>query len=183
MAGTPFRCSIRLTLSNLDSHVYAQQLITVAQFPDEPDEHILLRFLAHTLWYEEGLLAAQGWQDTHEPDLQAFDLTGALTLWIECGEVPLKRLTKALGRSKTARFVCLFAHEDEAQRFARALRAERPRHTDQLEIWLIPTEFMAWLESVGKRNMVWTATITEGTLFLDCDGEAHECQPQRLDLL
>lgn len=183
MSATPFRCSIRLTLSDLDRNVYAQQVVTVAQFPDEPDEHILLRFLAHTLWHEEALQAGQGWQDPHEPDLWAHDLTGALTLWIECGEVPMRRFAKALGRSKSARFVCVFAHQADAEQFARALKAERPRHTDHLETWLIPHEFVAWLESVGKRNMVWTATITEGTLFLDSDGNSGECQPQRLQLL
>ena len=117
------------------------------------------------------------------PFLETHDLTGALTLWIECGEVPMRRFAKALGRSKTARFVCVFAHLEDAQQFVRSLKAERPRHTDNLEIWLIPAEFVAWLESVGKRNMVWTATITEGTRFLDCDGHSGECQPQRLQLL
>jgi uncharacterized protein YaeQ len=182
MAGTPFRCSIRLTLSDLDRNVYGQRVVNVAQFPDEPDEHILLRFLAHTLWFEESLEAAQGWEDQHEPDLKATDLTGALTLWIECGEVPLKRLVKALGRSKTARFLCVFAAEADLQRFAKALRAERPRHTEQLEMWLIPADFMAWLESVAKRNMAWTATISEGTLYLDCDGHTGECLPERRPL-
>ena len=47
---TPFRCQIRLSLSDLDRQVYAQRTVAMAQFPDEPDQHVLLRFLAW-VWF------------------------------------------------------------------------------------------------------------------------------------
>ena len=58
--------------------------------------------------------------------------------------------------------------------------AQRPRHLDHIEIYVIPKEFIEWLESVGNRNMTWSATISEGTLYLDSDGHTHQCQPERL---
>lgn len=180
MSGTPFRCQVRLTLSDLDRDVYATRVIATAQQPDEPDEHVLLRFLAWVLFYDDRLSDTLGWVDLHEPDLQADDLTGTLSLWVECGPPPIKRLIKALGRSKTARFVCLFCDETEAAALRKEILGQRPRHMEQVEIRVIPREFMDWLESVGNRSMTWSATISEGTLYLDSDGHSGECQPQRM---
>ena len=180
MGSTPFRCQVRLTLSDLDRAVYGQRTIVSAQQPDEPDEHILLRFLAHVLYFDEHLRDAPGWESAQEPDLEACDLTGELTVWIECGAPPMKRLVRALGHHKAARFVALFADRAEAEAFRAELASHKPRNLEHLEIQVIPTEFMAWLESIGSRSMVWTATVTEGTLYLDSDGHAGECVPERL---
>lgn len=183
MPSVPFRCQVRLTLSDLDRGVYGQRTIVVAQQPDEPDEHILLRFLSHVLFFDERLEDRQGVVNLHEPDLAVTDLTGDLTMWIECGTPPIKRLIKALGHNKQARFVALFADRGEAERFRADVHAQKPRNLERLELWLVPADFLHWLEGVAGRSMVWTATVTEGTIYLDSDGHAHECTPERLPML
>ena len=183
MGNKSFRCQMRLTLSDLDRNVYGQRTVVVAQQPDKPDEHLLLRFLAHVLFFDERLVDAQGWVDAHDPDLLATDLTGQTTMWIECGPPPIKRMIKALGRHKDARLIALFADPVEAERFRADVVGQRPRHIDRLEIHLIPHEFMQWLENVAGRSMAWTATITEGTLYLDSDGHGGECTPTRVPVL
>ncbi len=184
MALSPFRCQIRLSLSDLDRQIFAQRTVAIAQFPDEPDEHILLRFLAQVLCFEETLQDKSGWFDVHEPDLLALDLTGTPTHWIECGAPPLKRLVRAMGHLKSARFVVLFADPSDCDAFCRALVAERPRNLDRIELCEIPKEFMAWLESIGHRNMDWSATRADGTLYLDCAGQHGDCVPiwRRIDV-
>lgn len=183
MSQIPFRCQVRLTLSDLDRSIYTQRTVVVAQYPDEPDEHILLRFLTHVLFYDERLQDAQGWIDGHEPDLWATDLTGRLTLWVEAGLPPMKRLIKAMTHQKGARFVALFGDRAEAEAFRTAIVAERPRNIDQLEIHVVPAPFLAFLEQVGGRNMAWTATLTEGTLYLESDGHAGQCVLEQIAVL
>ena len=175
MPSAPFRCQMRLVLSDLDRQVYAQRTVATAQYPDEPDTHILLRFLAWTLFYQEAMRDGQGWLDQTQPDLWSFDLTGQLTLWVECGVPPMKRLCKALGRSKTGRFIALCSGDEEVARFRKELKSERPRHQELVELYHVPAEFLAWLEPHAGRNMDWTATISDGTLYLDCNGHAGQC--------
>lgn len=180
MPSTPFRCQVRLSLSDLDRNVYAQQTLATAQFADEPDEHVLLRFLAWAWFYEPELADAQGWVDQNQPDLWAYDLTGQLQLWVECGIGPIKRLCKALGRSKTARFVCLCRDEPEALALRKQLLGERPRHLELVELYAVGPAFVQWLESVASRNMNWTCTLSDATLYIDSDGQQSECQLQRI---
>lgn len=177
-----FRCQVRLALADLDRGIEASRTVVTAQYEDEPDEHILLRFLAFVLFFDEQLRDSPGWVDAHEPDVRANDLTGQLALWVECGLPPMKRLVSALNRSKSARFVGLFASPSECDAFRKAVLSEKPRNLENLEIWLLPADFMAQLERVGNRSMTWSATISDGTLYLDSDGEMLECVPERVVL-
>lgn len=180
MGNVPFRCQVRLTLSDLDRGVYGQRTLVCAQNPDEPDEHILLRFLAHVLFYDDALTDRSGFTDLHEPDLQALDLTGDLVMWVECGYPPMKRVIRALGHHKAARFLALFVDREEAERFRVEVTNERPRHLEHLEIHLIDPAFMQWLETVGSRNMAWSVTMTEGTIYLESDGQLRETTVERV---
>jgi uncharacterized protein YaeQ len=44
----------------------------------------------------------------------------------------------------------------------------------------LPLEFMSELERLGNRSMTWSATITDHTLYLECDGENLDCVPEKL---
>ncbi len=176
----PFRCRTYLMLNDLDREIFAERAIVLAQYPDEPDEHVLLRFLAHVFFYDDHLEDAPGWIENGEPDACVRALTGEMQVWIECGPPPIKRLTKALGRHKDARFVCFFSDEDEARVSMDEIAKAKPRNLHQLEVHLVDAAMMARLEDVGSRSMTWSATITEGRVWLDCDGEMVEGALQRL---
>lgn len=118
---------------------------------------------------------AGGWTRAAEPDLIADDLIGDVSLLIECGlPQKMKRLVKALGRYKEARIIALFADDEGAPVLRKELSSARARNLDKLEIYRVSGELMAGLERMGSRNMVWSATINEGQLYLDCDGQQLE---------
>ena len=174
MTSRSFRCQIRLSLNDIDRGVYGQRAVVLAQEPDEPDEHILLRFLAFVFFFDERLEDAHGWVNVATPDLEVRDLIGDLELWVECGAPPIKRVVRALGRHKEARLVALFADPDEANEFRAELRSQRARNADRMETWLVSAPLMERLENIGSRSMQWSATLNEGLLYLDCDGELLE---------
>ena len=174
MVSRAFRCQVRLSLSDLDHDVYADKTIILAQEPDEPDEHILLRFLAWVFFFDEFLADAPGWTILSEPDLIARDLQGDVRLWIECGLPSTKHLTRAMGRSKSARFIALFGDRTEAEGFVTTIAAARPRNQNNLEVHVISRPLMERLETVAGRSMKWSATLSDGLLYIDCDGEVIE---------
>ena len=182
MLSRAFRCQVRLSLSDVDRGVYVQKQVSLAQQPDEPDEHILLRFLSYVFFYDEGLEDADGWNLVAEPDLIARDLTGDVTLWIEVGAPQqIKRLVRALGRHKDARIIALFADATEAAELRRELISQRARNLDQLQLLVITPTLLERLEAIGSRSMEWDATITDGILYLSCDGETMQGRVQTLD--
>jgi uncharacterized protein YaeQ len=180
MISRAFRCQVRLQLSDVDRGVYVQRQISLAQQPDEPDEHVLLRFLAFVFFYDEGLEDADGWNLIAEPDLVCRDLTGEVVAWIEVGApASTKRLVRALGRYKDGRVIALFGVEDEARALHKDLLSQRARNLERLELLVVSTELITRLEAIGSRSMAWSATISDGQLFLDCDGEILEGAVER----
>ena len=181
MTSRSFRCQVRLNVANLDDEVYGERTISLAQQPDEDDEHILLRFLMWVFFYDDRLEDGHGWTDRAAPDVICRDFSDNVTFWGEAAAAPTKRITRALSRHKQARLVVLFVDEEEATEFRRNMRAARPREPHRIEILLVDKRFMRQLESVAGRSMKWAATITEGTLYLDCDGHQLEGSLQPLE--
>jgi len=182
MTKRAFRCQVRLSLSDIDRGIYTDRVISIAQQPDEPDEHILLRFLSFVFFYDERLRDAGGWTLNAEPDLIADDLIGDVSLIIECGmPQKIKRLVKSLGRHKDARIIVLFPDDSEVALLRKELASARARNVDRLEIYRVSRSLMDGLEAAGSRNMAWSATINENVLYLDCDGAQLEGQLISLD--
>ena len=183
MLSRAFRCQVRLQLADVDRGIYINRQISLAQQPDEPDEHVLLRFLCFVFFYDEGIADGDGWSLIAEPDILIRDLTGELTTWIEVGApAQIKRLVRALGRNKDGRTIALFGNRSEALALRKELRSHRARNQDKLELILVSDELLQGLERVGSRSMAWSATISDGALFLDCDGEILEGSIQRLSM-
>lgn len=167
-----FRCQVRLDLSDIDRQVYARKQIVLAQEPEEPDEHVLLRFLAFVFFYDDNLVDCGGFSLHAEPDLAITDLTGQQTAWIEVGApARVERLVRALGRMKGGRTIVVVASSEEGTRLLRELGSHRARNLDRLELLSVTPPLLQRLEELGKRSMNWSATLHEGELFLDCDGE------------
>ena len=176
MTARAFRCQVRLNVADLDRGVYGDKTVVLAQQPDEDDEHILLRFLFWVFFFSEQLEDGQGWTDRSAPDVIGKDFSGGVTFWGEAAAPPMKRLTRALSRHKDAEIAVLFVDEEEAEEFKRNLRAARPREPERVKVYLLDRTFMRRLESVAGRSMRWDATLTEGTLYLDCNGEQLQGQ-------
>ena len=91
----------------------------------ESDRHIALKLLAYLLFRDEAdglpLRIEQGVGQRHKPDLVATDPdTGAVRLWIDCGDIGVKRLGRIAGSNKGARIIVVKATAGEALAYARA---------------------------------------------------------------
>ena len=94
----------------------------------ESDRHIALKILSYLLFRDETgglpLVIEQGVGQRHKPDLVATDPeTGRVVLWIDCGQIEVKRLGRIAVANRHARVVVVKATENEARLYARA--AER----------------------------------------------------------
>jgi uncharacterized protein YaeQ len=88
---------IKLNISDLDRHYYADHALTVAQHPSETDERLLVRVLAFALESCEHLEFGRGISATEEADLSERDLTGRVVRWIDVGLPDERRVRKACG--------------------------------------------------------------------------------------
>ncbi|MCE2593827.1 YaeQ family protein [Motilimonas cestriensis] len=90
----------RLQLANMDTHLYQDFNLTLAQHPSENEQRLMVRLLAFALNASDELMFTKGLSSDDEPELWAKSMTDEIDLWIELGTPEEKRLKKACSRAK-----------------------------------------------------------------------------------
>jgi len=84
------------------------------------------------------------------PDLMSVDLTGQVTLWIECGKTTLHKLEKVSKRFRQARVIVLTAEPAQARQQAEEVESEKLKG---IHVWSFDYgEFARWKSLAGERN-------------------------------
>jgi uncharacterized protein YaeQ len=164
---------VQLELSHVDRDVYADRPLTLARHPSETIERMVVRILAFGLRYAEDLEFGRGVSATDEPDLWRREGDGRVIEWIEVGQPDAKRLIKG---SRQSGRCALFVFGEGASRWRTAQLADM-KAPENLGVARIDDEFVAGLAAGVDRQIRWSMTIAEGTIFLTSGDESFETTP------
>lgn len=165
---------VQLELSHIDRDVYAELQLTLARHPSETLERMVTRLLAYGLRYDEGLEFGRGVSATDEPDLWRREGDGRVLEWIEVGQPDSKRLIKASRQSGRCQ---LFVFGPGADRWRKA-QLDGMKIPDNLGVACIENEFVDSLAARVDRQIRWSMTVSEGTIFLTSGDASFETSPQ-----
>lgn len=140
--------------------------VILAAKPEEKADHLALKLAAFAMFLDKEPIVepssdhpALGDLDLR-PDVCALDISGQISLWIECGEVSINKVDKVNRRLPQVRLVVLKKSMHEATRLRETLN-EQVRNPEKIEIWTWPEgTFKTWLQAMEDKT----------ELF----GEAHE---------
>jgi uncharacterized protein YaeQ len=166
MALTSTMYTFDITLSNVDRGCYETLALRMPMHPSESPEFFTARLLAYCLEYDEGIAFSRGVSDPDDPTVSVRDLTGALKVWIEIGAPDADRLHKA---SKAAPRVAVYTHRDPVM-LQRQLAGARIHRVEQIPLYAIDRDLIAAFCEKLERRMRFTLSVTDGMLYLDCDG-------------
>ena len=165
---------VQLELSHVDRDVYAELQLTVARHPSETMERMVARLLAFGLRYDEGLEFGRGVSATDEPDLWRREGDGRVIEWIEVGQPDAKRLVKAARQSGRCQ---LFVFGDGARRW-RIAQLDEMKVPDNLGVAYLEDPFIDSLAAAADRQIRWSMTVAEGTIFLTAGDASFETTPE-----
>ena len=85
-----------------------QEKLVIAGSQGEMDWHIALKLLAYLMFFKEKLVIEQsiGWH--YKPDLFALDEYQELKIWIDCGNIEIKKIDKLATKIGTSRQFYIF---------------------------------------------------------------------------
>jgi uncharacterized protein YaeQ len=172
LPSTIFRFS--LELSDLDRQIYESLQATVACHPSETEERLVGRLLAYALFYEPGLEFTKGICAGDEPDLWLKGADGRPLLWVEVGLPDAERLLKA---SRHCAQVALVACGNSLLIWERE-QLPKLAGVRNLSVVGIDRAFISELVSRLERNIRWSITRTEGSLYLAVADETLETNLQ-----
>lgn len=168
LPSTVYRVNIQL--SDVDRSVYESIQTTVARHPSETEERLVARLLAYILFLEPELSFSKGISAGDEPDLWLKGADDRVLLWVEVGLPESDRLIKA---SRHSARVALIA-------FGKAFSNWEQRHLSKLEsvanlsVISFDHAFINRLAAKLDRSINWSATISDGTLYVNIGSETFE---------
>jgi uncharacterized protein YaeQ len=157
--------------------------LTLFPVLQETTEHLLLKIAAFLFFFEKNPtietaathIALQG-QD-YWPDLLAADLTGGVTLWVECGKTTLHKLSKVSRRFRDARVIVLTTHPRQGRQQAEEVAREGLRG---IEVWSFAEgEFQRWAAAAGEQNDI-IGEASETSLNLVINSELYLTDLERI---
>lgn len=160
LPSTVYRANIQL--SDVDRGVYEPLQATVARHPSETEERLVAKLLAYAIFFEPGCAFAKGICVGDEPDLWLKGPDGRVLLWVEVGLPDPDRLIKASRHSERVAHVAC----------GKSLPNWEQQHLSKLEgisnltVISFAQPFINRLISTLERSITWSATITDGTLYL-----------------
>jgi uncharacterized protein YaeQ len=107
--------------------------LVIGAFENESGTHIALKLLAYLLFINQRPQIDQdaGWHFV--PDLVARDAAGAITLWIDCGRLSMKKVdTIAMKARDTIDFYVFRKTENDMQHFYRSI-ADKVKHLQNVK--------------------------------------------------
>lgn len=163
-----------LDISHVDRNVYGEHTLTVARHPSETMERTVMRILAYALRCDDGLEFGRGVSTADEPDLWRRAGDGRVIEWIEVGQPDAKRLVKASRQSQACR---LFVFGDGGERW-RAAQLDGLKAPDNLGVARIDDDFVRAIAATSERQIRWSVTVSDGTIFLSTEAESFETTPE-----
>jgi uncharacterized protein YaeQ len=197
LALTATRIEVRVALSDVDHDVTAEETLIVALHPSETPGHLCLRVLGWCLIYgvergvaqrgagpagSAGLAFGPGLSDGDAADLWAHDLTGQLTLWVECGAVTADKLKRVVHQHQGLEAHVVLDDERRVRELRAELEASALRRPEAVHLWVIPGPFVAALAVRLTRRQRWVVTLVGEHLYVDADGEPCDAPVTRARL-
>ena len=173
MALPSTRMEYRIALSHVDRGIEESLTVIAALHPSETAEHLALRVLAYCLLYQERIEFGEGLCNPEEPDLCARDLTGQLTLWVECGAADADKLRRVLQHHAAAQVHAVFAGERRLQDLLKEVAGwtRAVKGLERVTLWTLdPTLVEALAAREGRRHRL-SVTIVGDHFYVEVDGE------------
>ncbi|HVE84853.1 MAG TPA: YaeQ family protein [Myxococcales bacterium] len=183
MALPSTRREFRITLSHVPRAINRDDAVILAQHPSETEEHVVLRVLARCVLFEESLAFGPGLSTPDAADLWARDLTGRLTLWVECGTADAEDLVRVAQRNAGARVHAVFGDDRRLRELCDQLRAfpEPKKGESALAVWRVDPALVRALARSQARRQAWTVTVLDEHLYVEADGAPLDGPLARLD--
>ena len=167
----------RLQLANMDTHLYQDFNLTLAQHPSENEQRLMIRLLAFALNASDSLAFSKGLCADDEPELWSKSLSDEIELWIELGTPDEKRLKKACSRSQR---VILYTYGGGTADVWWKQNQKQASKLNKLSVFNLDIEQTQALAKMCQKGMDIQISIQDGEVLVSSELGSVELTPLKL---
>jgi uncharacterized protein YaeQ len=145
-----------------------EEKLVIAAWKGEMTWHIVLKLLGFILFHEDRPRIEESVQWHYKPDLVALDPeTGKIRLWIDCGNIAVKKIDRVATKIGAERFVILRRTLDEARRLDAAMDG-KVKHRERVQLIAFDDGLVDDLAAHLDRTNELVVRRAEDELTIDC---------------
>ena len=148
----------KLSVTDMDRHVYEEFPLTIACHPSETQARMMLRILAFAMHADQRLEFGRGISTDNEPDLWQKSLSDDIELWMDLGTPDESRIRKASGRAEK---VVLYAYGDRSASVWWSKQEAAFKRFNNLSVVQISDDSLNALAGLAASNMALQCVIED----------------------
>ena len=176
MAIKPTIYKLNIALSDLNRNHYDSFSLTIALHPSENLERMMARIIAFCLNVQsndnidEQLQFTKGLSVVEEPDIWIKTLDDQLKLWIDMGEPSPERIKKS---SRLAPQVLVYSFNSKSDTWWEQTKGKVSTFNN-VKYYQLDWSQTQQLANLAKRNMDWSVSISDDTVYISDEDQACE---------
>jgi len=155
-----------IEISDTDRGVYESFKLPTALHPSESLEFMMVRVIAFSLEYGEGISFSPGIGATEDPAIAIKGLDGTFTAWIDVGAPSAERIHRA---AKAARRVAVYCHRSAEVVYQQLTTAPIFRG-EEVAFYSFEEGFISSLAATLDRRNGVTISRNDGILYVQSNG-------------
>ncbi|MCS6860627.1 MAG: YaeQ family protein [Abditibacteriales bacterium] len=151
------------TIHLMTSDAQHREKLVIAAGAGEVAWHVALKLIGYLLFIEDRPRIEEGIDWHYKPDLVAHDAEGRLTLWVDCGNIAVKKVDAVATKVGTAaRFVILRRTRREAERL-HVVMGKKVKHRQRVIVLSFDDDFVdALADSLDSTNELTCRRTADG---------------------
>lgn len=170
MAIKPTIYKMRIAISDFNRDYYDSIQLTIALHPSETLERMMVRIVTYCLNAQENISLTKGLSNVEEPDIWVKTLDDLVTLWIDVGEPSADRIKKS---SRLAPEVKVYSFNSKSDTWWLQSKSKVESFSN-VKFYQFDWSQIQVLASFVKRNMDWSLSISDDTIYVAA--ESDECE-------
>lgn len=140
----------------------------------ESREHIAMKLLAYLLFYDPRLIIEKSVEMHYKPDLVIMGDNGLPELWIDCGQIAVKKVESLAIKLKSSRFIVVKETKREMESFKKVIE-HKVDHFASVEYLGFDPGFIAGVAAAfDRKNEVTLYQVMENVIGLALNDQVFE---------
>jgi len=136
--------------------------------------HVVLKLLSYLLFYDPRLAIEAAVDMHYKPDLSIPGDFGVPELWVDCGDIALRKVRNLSKKLKKTRFVLVKASKRELDQFKRVME-NKVEHFEKIEYLAFEKGFVDSIaEALERTNDLTLYEVMENVIGIAMNGQVFE---------
>ena len=140
----------------------------------ESREHIAMKLLAYLLFYDPRLIIEKSVDMHYKPDLAIMGDHDLPELWIDCGQIAVKKVESLAGKLKSSRFIILKETKREMEQFRKVIEHKVNNFSSVEYLGFEPGFISGVAAAFERRNEVMLYEVMENVIGLALNEQVFE---------